>query len=231
MPTVQQTRLRQRLTNHHLPLFLASLITIAVLYATRPYRDVVSRASFATAYAALALLVATLLLGPWKVLRSRRNPVSDDLRRDVGIWAGLVGVLHSVVGQCVHLRGRPWLYYVYEARSHHSFPVRHDLFGLANYTGLIGALLLLALLATSNDYSLRAMGTPQWKSLQRWNYAVFGLTSVHAIAYQLTEKQKLPFVLVLAISIALTAALQIAGFRQRRAGAFVMARGDSASRA
>ena len=218
-PRLQQLRLRRRLVRHHLPLLLLSVAACVALYATRPYRDVISRLSFATAYPALGLLAFTLLLGPWRLLRKQRNPVSDDLRRDVGIWAGGIGLLHSAIGQCVHLRGRPWLYYVYGPGKHHAFPLRHDLFGLANYTGAIGTLLLLALLATSNDFSLRAMGTPRWKQLQRWNYAVFTLVAVHAFTFQATEKQKLPFVLTVALAVAVTLVLQVLGIQKRRQAA------------
>lgn len=216
MSQYKQNRLRSRLIRHHLPLVCCSALAVLWLYATRPYRDVLSRASFATAYPSLVLLAATLLLGPWRLLTRKRNPVSDDLRRDIGIWAGALGVLHSFIGQCVHLRGRPWLYYVYDARSHHSFPLRHDMFGFANFTGALGTLVLIALLATSNDYSLRRLGTPQWKRLQRWNYAVFAAVVFHAFAYQSIEKQKLPFVLIVAISVVLTIVFQLIGFQKRR---------------
>jgi methionine sulfoxide reductase heme-binding subunit len=217
MPHLKKTRLYLRLLTHHLPLLAASALSVSALYFTRPYRDVLSRASFATAYPALLLLALTLLLGPWKLLRNQRQPVSDDLRRDIGIWAGILGILHAIVGQCVHLRGRPWLYYVYERRSKHVFPLRHDLFGAANHTGAIATLLLIALLATSSDYALRAMGTPGWKKLQRWNYAIFGLTVIHAFGYQSIEKQKLPFVTIIAITTVATIALQAIGYWRRRA--------------
>lgn len=207
---------RQRLITHHLPLLVVSALSVAALYVTRPYRDVISRLSFATAYPALILLGITLLLGPLRVLRRKPNPVSDDLRRDIGIWAGIVSVVHAVVGQCVHLRGRPWLYYVYAKREHHSFPIRHDLFGFSNYTGLVGTLLIIVLLATSNDYFLRRLGKPQWKRLQRWNYAASLLAAAHAIGYQATEKQKLPFVLVVALCIGLTIIVQGIGYAARR---------------
>jgi len=95
---------------HHLPLCLLSLASAAALYVTRPYKDVITKLSFATAYPALILLAATLLIGPWNTLRKERMPVSSDLRRYIGIWAGIVGLLHAIIGQCVHLRGRPWLY-------------------------------------------------------------------------------------------------------------------------
>ena len=201
---------------HHLPLLTLSAVSVFVLYVTRPYRDVVTKISFATAYPALVLLAATLLIGPWNLLRGKRTPISSDWRRDVGIWAGILGLVHTVIGQNVHLRGRPWLYYVYEPGKHHLFPIRHDLFGFANYTGLISALILLALLATSNNYSLRALGTPRWKQLQRWNYVAFALMAAHAIAYQINEKQKAPFVATVVISIVVTLLLQGIGFQRRR---------------
>lgn len=215
MPQLQAIRLRTRLVRHHLPLLLLSIASVAILYFSRPYRDAISRASFATAYPALVLLSVTLLIGPWNILTHRRNPVSGDLRRDIGIWAGFLGVLHTAIGQNVHLRGRPWLYYIYEAR-HHGFPVRHDLFGFSNYTGALAALLLIALLATSNDYSLRALGTPGWKRLQRWNYGAFALTACHAVAYQSTEKLSLFFIALVAVSIAITITMQTVGFFKRR---------------
>ncbi len=215
-PIGRQSRLRCRLLRHHLPVGAFAALGAAALYLTRPYSDVVSRASFATAYPALALLTATLLIGPWNLLRRRPNPVSIDLRRDLGIWAGILGLLHAVVGQCVHLRGRPWLYYVYgPGERHHGIPVRHDLFGLANYTGAVGVLLLIVLLATSSDYCLRALGTPRWKQLQRWNYAVFALTAAHAFGYLAIEKQKASFVAVVMACCAIALLLQAAGWIAR----------------
>jgi sulfoxide reductase heme-binding subunit YedZ len=216
--TLKQTRLRHRLLRHHLPLLLFSLATVAALYATRDFKDVLTRASFATAYPALALLATTLLIGPWNLIRRRTNPTSADLRRDIGIWAGVLGVVHTGVGQCVHLRGRPWLYYIYGPQEHHSFPVRHDLFGLANYTGAVSVLVLAALLATSNDYSIRKLHTRSWKTLQRWNYAVFALAAIHAFAYQGVEKQLIAWVVTVAVCVVIALAFQIAGIVVRLRG-------------
>jgi len=213
---LRRNRLQPRLLRHHLPLFLVSSISIAALYATRDYKDVISRASFATAYPALVLLAVTLLIGPWNWLRRKPNPVSSDLRRDIGIWAGILAVVHTAVGQCVHLRGRPWLYYIYGPGEHHH-GIRHDAFGFANYTGALSALLILALLATSNDYSLRKLGTQGWKSLQRWNYAVFALAAVHALLYQKAiENFRSWLVELVVLSIAVTIALQLLVFFRRR---------------
>lgn len=77
-------------------------------------------------------------------------------------WAAILALVHIAVAQNVHLRGRPWLYYVYGSQCHHAFPLRHDLLGLANCPGLISVLIVLVLLATWNSYSLRALGTQRF---------------------------------------------------------------------
>jgi methionine sulfoxide reductase heme-binding subunit len=216
---VMSARLSRRLFRHHLPLGLLSLAAGSLLYVTRPFSDVMTRLAFASAYPALILLCATLLVGPWKLLIAERIPTSYDLRRDIGIWAGITGLFHTGVGQFVHLRGRPWLYYLYDiSREKHLLPFRHDVFGFANDTGLLAALILLALLATSNDASLRKLGTPGWKSLQRWNYACFGLTAAHTFAYQTGVGSGRGWFLVTAIaSVIVTGGLQLLGWRRRRA--------------
>lgn len=209
-------RFLKRIYLHHLPLFVACLVGVAALYLTRPYKDVLTRLSFATAYPALVLLGLTLLIGPWNLMRGQKTPVSSDWRRDVGIWAGILSLLHVAVGQNVHLRGRPWLYYIYDSHAKGPHGLRHDLFGFNNFTGLAGALLVLALFVTSNDWSLRRLGTPQWKKLQRWNYACFVLSAAHAVGYQVQEKQKFPFVTTVVVCIAITVLLQSIGYLLRR---------------
>jgi methionine sulfoxide reductase heme-binding subunit len=213
---VRLTRFWKRMFAHHLPLFVTSAVVCAALYVTRPFNDVITRLSFATAYPALILMAFALLIGPWKMLRGEKTPVSIDLRRDVGIWAGILGILHAVVGQCVHLRGRPWLYYVYEHRRNGPTGLRHDLFGFNNYTGLVATLILIALFATSNDLFLGRLGAQKWKQLQRWSYVSFALTAAHAIGYQTMEKQKEPFVLTAVACIVITLCAQMIGIVKRR---------------
>jgi methionine sulfoxide reductase heme-binding subunit len=212
-------RISERLWRHHLPIGLVTLASGAALYVTRSYPDVITRLSFSSAYPALFLVAATLLVGPWKVLAGSRLAVSLDLRRDLGIWAGMVSIFHAVIGNCEHLRGRPWLYYVYENwRDGHVMPLRYDLFGLGNHTGLIAALIILALLATSNDAALRKLGTPGWKKLQRWNYAVFALVAVHTWTYQFGVKApEWGWIGTASSAIAAVALLQLIGWRRRRA--------------
>jgi sulfoxide reductase heme-binding subunit YedZ len=192
----------------HVVITLASIACGALfweLFSIR--RDMISRLSIGTAYPALFLTAAAVSIGPWNVLRGRTNPVSFDLRRDLGIWAGIMALLHTAIGLNVHLRGRPWLYFI---DQHHR--VRHDLFGIGNDTGLLAALLFLLLLAISNNLSLRQLGTKTWKSLQRWTYMALALTLIHAVAYQLVEKRQAPYDTLVWATIAMTAVLQFAGW-------------------
>ena len=207
-------RLTRRLWRHHLPLAVVTGASSFALYATRSYPDVLTRLSFATAWPALVLLAATLVIGPWRALRMKPYALSQDLRRDIGIWAGITGVLHAGVGQCVHLRGRPWLYYIYEKWQ--VMPVRYDVFGLSNHTGLIAALTLLLLLATSNDLSLRRLGPARWKGWQRWNYACFALAALHTFGYLIgIEALKPSFIAVAVLCVMVTALLQSMAWRRK----------------
>jgi methionine sulfoxide reductase heme-binding subunit len=208
-------RLRRRLVRHHLVLALASAMALVLLVWLVPSNDPKFRWSMATAYVGLALLGLSLATGPLNVVRGRPNPVSTDLRRDIGIWAGILSILHFVVGWQVHMKHR-YLYWLREVKETGGLVVRTDLFGFANHTGLAAVLVAALLLALSNDRSLRALGTPRWKGLQRWNYALIVLVAAHGVAYQVVEKRKAPFVVAFAVMLLIVAAVQFAGYRARR---------------
>jgi sulfoxide reductase heme-binding subunit YedZ len=166
----------------------------------------------ATGYVGLALLVLALAIGPWNVLRGRPNPVSTDLRRDVGIWGGILSLTHVVIGLQVHMAGKLWLYFVYPPDQPHVLPVRYDLFGFANYTGLGTTIILLLLLTLSNDISLRWLGAGRWKALQRWNYTGFVLLIFHGFAYQVLEKRTLGLVSLFAGMVLVVWVMQSLGY-------------------
>ena len=96
----------------------------------------------------------------------------------------------------------------------HPLQLQNTQFGFANFTGLAALLLFLMLLAISNDFSLRTLKTHRWKFLQRWTYAAFALTGAHGIAYQLTEKRHVLWVLVSSVTMIAVVAGQILGFFQ-----------------
>ncbi len=201
----------------HLVLALLALAATALVYRLTPPPDVRHRLSMGSAYAALLFLAGSLWLGPWNVLRCRPNPVSFDLRRDIGIWAGVLAIFHTAVGLTVHLRGRMWMYFF---RGLHPLKIQNTQFGLANYSGLLAALLFLLLLAISNDVSLCALGRSRWKYWQRYTYLAFALTILHGIAYQLIEKRHLPWVVISGVMVSAAIVIQaLALFKRRSARA------------
>ena len=207
--------IRRRLVRHALLAVGSSLATFVVFHGMAP-DDPRFRLSMATAYVSLTLLVVTLLLGPLNVLRDRPNPVSTNLRRDVGIWAGIVGLCHVAVGLQVHLRGRMLEYFLFPPDGESLVPLRYDPFGLANWAGLAAALLILLLLVLSNDASLRRLGPRRWKNLQRFNYGVFALVAFHGVTYQLLEDRPWAWVLVFGLLVLAVVALQLRALRKRR---------------
>ena len=97
--------------------------------------------------------------------------------------------------------------------------IRLGPFGFANHLGLIATLLVILLLAISNDYSLRKLGTRRWKSWQRWTYYLAGLLVIHSVLYQLVEHRPVLFVVLFAIVMVLGLAIQLYGvalYRRRR---------------
>lgn len=198
-----------RRSKRHVTLAAVAIAITCLAYAATPPPDVRHRLSMATAYAGLIFLALSLWIGPWNVLQRRSNPISFDLRRDVGIWTGILAILHSAIGLTVHLRGRMWMYFF---KGLHPLKLQNTQFGFANFTGLGAALLFLMLLAISNDLSLRTLKARRWKLLQRWTYIAFLLTGAHGIAYQLVEKRHVPWVLVFSAIMTAVAAAQCLGF-------------------
>ena len=211
--TIPAARYWKHRLRRHVFLAVSAAAIVWIAWLATPPPDFRHRLSMATAYAGLAFLAACLALGPWNVLRRRPNPVSFDLRRDVGIWAGALALLHTAVGLTVHLRGRMWMYFL---RRLHPTALQNTLFGFANFIGAAAALLFILLLVLSNDASLRTLGTRRWKSLQRWIYAAFALTAAHGVAFQLVEKRHLAWAFVFAALVAAVLVLQLAGFLRMR---------------
>jgi sulfoxide reductase heme-binding subunit YedZ len=191
------------------------VLDVVVFVAFRSDRGWGPRTSIATAYTSTALLVFVLAIGPFNLLRGRPNPVSTNLRRDAGIWAGLVGLVHVVFGLQSHMKGKMLEYFLHPSDGRSLLGrIRVDEFGFANYTGLGATLILALLLALSNDASLRAFGSSRWKMLQRTNYVAIALIVAHGIVYQVMEERKRPFVILYALLIVTALAWQIAGIRR-----------------
>jgi methionine sulfoxide reductase heme-binding subunit len=208
-------RMRRRLVWHHGVIAVATACALMLGYGLTTSKNPVFRWSMSSAYVGLALLGATFAIGPLNVLRRRPNPISTDLRRDLGIWAGLLAIAHFLVGWQVHMKHR-YLYWLREAKDSGTLVARTDLFGFGNYTGLAAVIVALLLLALSNDYFLRTLGAPRWKRLQRWNYALFALVVAHGVAYQVIEKRNAPFVILFSLLTACSIVIQLLGYRRVR---------------
>jgi methionine sulfoxide reductase heme-binding subunit len=181
--------------------------------ASPDWRQLIYRLSMTTGYASVVLIAWAMLIGPWRVRRGRPAPASTDLRRDVGIWGGIFGLAHVVTGLQVHFGGKFWKYFLYPDGDHR-IPVRHDLFGFANWTGLAAGLVLVLLLAISNDVSLRALGTRRWKSWQRWTYWAAALTVAHGLAYQIVSQHRGRWMAALLFATMVVLAMQLDGRRR-----------------
>jgi methionine sulfoxide reductase heme-binding subunit len=209
--------LKRRVRRNLLLFAIVLALDVVVFVAFRSDRGWRPRLSIATAYTSTALLVFVLAIGPLNLLRRRPNPVSTNLRRDTGIWAGLVGLVHVAFGLQSHMKGKMLEYFLHPSNGRSLLGrLRLDEFGFANYTGLGATLILVLLLALSNDVSLRSLGSQRWKALQRTNYVAIVLIVTHGIVYQVMEERKLFFVVVNALLILIAVAFQVAGFRKIR---------------
>jgi len=207
----RRSRQARRVRNHT-ALGIASVVAVWAVYQGIASTDVVFRVSLATAWVALVLFAITLAFGPYTALRGRRYPVSADIRRDFGIWSGLVTVAHVVVGLQVHLRGKMWEYFVQPIRG--TLLPRIDPFGAANYAGLAAALIFVALLATSNDAALRRLGTHRWRALHSLASWALIASLIHGAIYQFIEKRRWETVALLLAVSAIVVWLRVAGSRR-----------------
>ena len=174
----------------------------------------------ALGYLSLLLICVTLLIGPLNLLRLRHNPVNLDLRRDVGIWAGIAGCLHVLlVLQGTLLNGQLLLYFMQEGCC--GYIPQLNVYGISNDFGLFATLILLLLLTLSNTVSLRVLKGKQWKRLQRLNYLLALFAVVHTFGFQYLNLRVPFFFLVVIILIILVLVCQGLGIaltlsRQRR---------------
>ena len=212
MPLSQ--RFRHRLIRHHLPLTVACAIAVPLIAIGVLDGKPAFRWSMATAYVALILLAITLSIGPWYALKLRRAPLSSDLRRDFGIWTGLISLAHVAIGLQAHMGSM--LLYFFVGTADGRWTLRVDAFGLTNWVGLGATCVFVLLLALSNDWSLRRLGRKRWKSLQRYVYPSALFVVLHGVVYQVLEQRSSRWVLVFASTVVFVAVVQSLGYRQAR---------------
>jgi sulfoxide reductase heme-binding subunit YedZ len=204
----------QRAITH---LLLAALTTAGIYLTTRyvPYAGAVYVFMVGFGYISLFFMSLTLLIGPINLIRQRLNPVNIDLRRDSGIWAGITGCLHVVFALVERDRGNV-LSFFFRANGR---PLL-NLTGASNWIGLGATVLLVALLVTSNNLSLRRLKGTRWKQLQRLNYVLAVLTFLHTFGYQMAGGRERIFIDGTALAVGVVLVIQLAGvwvYQQRKA--------------
>jgi sulfoxide reductase heme-binding subunit YedZ len=187
-------------------------LTASIFVLLGPNRS--ARLSKATAYAGLLYLAVTLIIGPLNVVRGAPNPLSTYLRRDFGIIAAVLSLVHTFVGLQVHMRGDFIQYFFYRTPVG-TGTMRFDAFGIANHLGLVAALIILVLLCISNNLSIRRLGPTRWKGIQQSNYIGAVLVVVHGLLYQIIEERVFPFAVYILGAAAIVAIMQLLGFRRR----------------
>ncbi|MEO8606302.1 MAG: ferric reductase-like transmembrane domain-containing protein [Chloroflexota bacterium] len=186
------------------------------LYA--PYADANYVFTIGFGYTALILIAVSLMVGPFKLLSQRRNPVNIDLRRDMGIWSAITGCLHVFFGLQLHERGQIILYFL--EPTPHGYRLLRNLFGLSNDVGALATILLVVLLVISNDLSLRRLKGKRWKLLQRGNYLLAAFALAHTFGYQTVSRREHIFTDGVILLTLATLVIQLAGvylYRSRRA--------------
>jgi sulfoxide reductase heme-binding subunit YedZ len=226
-------RRRRRRIRHNVVIMVAGLVVGLAIGVLFPSKELRAHISVATAYVSLGLVALSLMLGPLNLIRNSPNPLSNDLRRDLGIWGAIVGLVHVGIGLTVHFQGRMYLYFLPPPEWGAIIPIRTDAFGGANYLGAVAGLVLLVLLTLSNDKALHRLGAIKWKRWQQLNYVAGVTILLHGVLYQLLEKRRIGFVVLFALVSLATLGLQLLGIRRSRrpraAGRRSVAKADARS--
>ena len=178
--------MKERLIKHYLPLISLVIVAWLFFYINWSNRDTITFIAQATGYISITILTISLILGSINLLLKYKNPTSTYFRRDISVVGGFLAIIHSITGLFVHLRGKTWLYFL--NKTDHGYSVRLDNFGLANHTGLISSIVILLLLATSNDYLLKKLKPRNWKNIQRLSYLMFILSLIHCYFYRIGKE-------------------------------------------
>jgi len=214
-------------TIRHLVLFALAVLGTAVAIpwsqATGENRvmggppDVIVSLTLGTAYVSVLFLTATLLIGPYSVIRGKQPPVQSYLRRDIGIWGAITAIAHSVLSLLINFGPlSAWDMFFYRNSDGSFGALRFDFFGIMNLTGLAATLIFVMLLALSSDRAFSSLKAKRWKSLQRWAYPAILLTLFHGISYQLISQRSTGFVILIILIIAAMVIGQVWGIAKRR---------------
>lgn len=183
-----------------------------------PANELIDQLSTASAWICALLFCVVLLIGPVGVLTGRPAPTNHLLRRDLGIWTALTGLLHFWLGTEESMNTAYLAAFVSGTVMPPAPDVRQSLFTWGSLLGFIVGLLFLLLMSLSNNVALRRLGAKWWKRLQRSSYFAFAFTMLHGVAFQVLESRHWVWVGVLALCTIAVTVLQGRGFVVRRRG-------------
>jgi sulfoxide reductase heme-binding subunit YedZ len=203
-------------------LLLVTILYVLLGYSPERWIDIPDRKadtplwrfSMSLAYTTLIFLSLTLAIGPYRILRGIPVPVNIILRRDLGYWAGGLALTHGSTAIWIHTGGWSslWGLYLWRLPSREDLlPIRNDLFGMANFLGTGAALLILILILTSNNATLKRLRTRTWKNLQRLSYPAYLLMVLHGLLYQIVENRLPMLRLAVMVMAGLLIVLQVSG--------------------
>lgn len=196
-------------------IFLAA-VSLSILLAAAVMGEqaaTLDRVSLTSAYLFLLLISVVLLLGPLRTLRTGRVIINQTLRRDIAIWCALMGFVHLLAGSVESMTPVYMDVFIKHAVKPPSTSTREVLFLWSAIAGFVIGVLLLVLLALSNNWSLKVIGLRWWKRLHRLSYLAFVLTILHGISFQVLESRFWGgYVLVIALTL-FVCIFQVLGIR------------------
>jgi DMSO/TMAO reductase YedYZ heme-binding membrane subunit len=183
---------------NHVVLAALSLLAFFVARSGSPADSALDHLSIASAWLCVGFMAAALLFGPYLRATADRRVVNNYVRRDIGMWSALAGLVHFVVAIDVSMSPAYLSVYVQVLDTAISLEWRDRLFAWGSIVGTLAGVLLVILLAISNDKLLGRLGQKNWKRVQGLAYPAFLLTAVHGFAFQLLESRRAGVIILLA---------------------------------
>lgn len=207
-PSKPRTRLY-----HHGTLAATSFLMTSLVALLGSGDTLLDAISLATAYICLVFMAIALCLGPLRALRSGQLALNIYLRRDIGIWAGMAGLVHLFVATELSMSQRYMEVYVDISSRGLSEALRADLFSWGSIIGFLVGILVLMLLILSNNKIFKLVGPTWWKRLQRFAYPTFVLSVLHGFAFQALEARHVFLICIVFVVFIGVLVLQISGYR------------------
>jgi sulfoxide reductase heme-binding subunit YedZ len=209
--------MNQRLKNHT-ALIATIVVCLGAAAAIGPSAAAADRLSIVSAYLCLVLLGAALLIGPMHAFRKGRPLANSYIRRDIGIWAALSGLMHFYLANVLAMNYEYLGIYVENAPVPPSAEIRRELYSWGVILGYVIAVLFIVLLALSNDWIVQKVGLKWWKRIQRVSYLGFLFTSAHAFAFQALESREVLWIIVVLLITLLVLFGQASGIASVKKG-------------